>query len=129
MWRRIGRNSLIFGGGAILMAILQAVYRLIAIDQLSVSHYGQVALIISIFNGIALAGMAGVPVALARLGAHALVRSVGQQTPRLNVVGQDHLEDVAHDVLAHPDVLENRMHTRWLEEVFLPTWTPTEVAA
>lgn len=69
MWRRIGRNSLIFGGGAILMAILQAGYRLLAIDELSVSHYGQVALIISIFNGIALAGMAGVPVALARLGA------------------------------------------------------------
>jgi O-antigen/teichoic acid export membrane protein len=69
MWRRIGRNSLIFGGGAIVMAILQAAYRLLAIDELSVSHYGQVALIISIFNGIQLAGQAGVPVALARLGA------------------------------------------------------------
>jgi acetyl-CoA carboxylase biotin carboxylase subunit len=47
----------------------------------------------------------------------------------LHVEGVATTARFAHDVLAHPDVLENRMHTRWLEEVFLPTWTPTEVAA
>jgi biotin carboxylase len=35
----------------------------------------------------------------------------------------------AHDVLAHPDVVEWRVHTRWLEEVFLEAWSPMEVAA
>jgi hypothetical protein len=32
-------------------------------------------------------------------------------------------------VLAHPDVAANRVHTRWLEDVFMPDWTATEVAA
>jgi acetyl-CoA carboxylase, biotin carboxylase subunit len=46
-----------------------------------------------------------------------------------------HVEGVAttapfvHDILEHPDVVAGRVHTRWLEESFLPTWTPMEVAA
>jgi biotin carboxylase len=28
----------------------------------------------------------------------------------------------ARDVLDHPDVVAGRVHTRWLEEVFLPHW-------
>jgi acetyl-CoA carboxylase biotin carboxylase subunit len=47
----------------------------------------------------------------------------------LHVEGVATTARFAHDVLAHPDVLENRIHTRWLEEVFLKTWTPMEVAA
>ncbi|MBA2514754.1 MAG: acetyl-CoA carboxylase biotin carboxylase subunit, partial [Solirubrobacterales bacterium] len=34
----------------------------------------------------------------------------------------------AHDVLGHSDVVEGRIHTRWLEDVFLEDWTPMEVA-
>jgi biotin carboxylase len=35
----------------------------------------------------------------------------------------------ALDVLQHPDVAAGRVHTRWLEEELLPSWTPTEEAA
>ncbi len=47
----------------------------------------------------------------------------------LRVEGVATTAGFAHDVLEHPDVVEGRVHTRWLEEVFLPTWTPMEVAA
>ena len=33
------------------------------------------------------------------------------------------------DVLAHPDVLAGRVHSRWIEEEFLPTWSAAQVAA
>ena len=69
MWRRVGRHSMIFWAGGLVMAGLQTVYRLVAIGELSVSHYGQVALLISIFNAVLLAGQAGIPVAAARLTA------------------------------------------------------------
>jgi acetyl-CoA carboxylase biotin carboxylase subunit len=29
-------------------------------------------------------------------------------------------------IVAHPDFVANRIHTRWLEQVFLPTWSPQE---
>jgi acetyl-CoA carboxylase biotin carboxylase subunit len=35
----------------------------------------------------------------------------------------------ARDVLGDPDVLAGTVHTRWLEEVFMPNWRSTEVAA
>jgi acetyl-CoA carboxylase biotin carboxylase subunit len=35
----------------------------------------------------------------------------------------------ALDVLEHPDVVAGRVHTKWLEEEFLPGWTPKEEAA
>jgi acetyl-CoA carboxylase biotin carboxylase subunit len=35
----------------------------------------------------------------------------------------------ALDVLEHPDVVEGRIHTRWIEDEFLPSWTPAGVAA
>ena len=47
----------------------------------------------------------------------------------LRVEGVSTTAGFARDVLAHPDVLEGRIHTRWLEDVFLPSWVPTEVAA
>jgi acetyl-CoA carboxylase biotin carboxylase subunit len=47
----------------------------------------------------------------------------------LHVEGVATTAGFAHDVLAHPDVAANRVHTRWLEDVFLPDWTPMEVAA
>jgi acetyl-CoA carboxylase biotin carboxylase subunit len=33
------------------------------------------------------------------------------------------------DVLDHPDVRAGRVHTRWLEETFLPAWSEAGVAA
>ena len=47
----------------------------------------------------------------------------------LRVEGVATTAGFALDVLEHPDVVAGRVHTRWLEEEFLPTWTPTEVAA
>ena len=46
----------------------------------------------------------------------------------LHVEGVATTAGFARDVLAHPDVVEGRTHTRWLEEVFLETWNPMEVA-
>jgi acetyl-CoA carboxylase, biotin carboxylase subunit len=48
---------------------------------------------------------------------------------RLHVKGVATTAGFAHDVLEHPDVVAGRVHTRWLEDVFLPHWSPLEVAA
>jgi len=47
----------------------------------------------------------------------------------LHVQGVATTARFAHDVLEHPDVVEGRIHTRWLEDVFLDDWTPMEVVA
>ena len=56
-------------------------------------------------------------------------RGCATRSRHLRVEGVATTAGFAHDVLEHPDVVEGRVHTRWLEEVFLPTWTPMEVAA
>ena len=48
---------------------------------------------------------------------------------RLRVGGVPTTAHFAHDVLSHPDVIEGHVHTKWLEEAFLPEWRPEEVAA
>jgi acetyl-CoA carboxylase biotin carboxylase subunit len=47
----------------------------------------------------------------------------------LRVEGVETTAGFAQDVLAHPDVLEGRAHTRWIEDEFLPSWSPVEAAA
>ena len=47
----------------------------------------------------------------------------------LRVEGVSTTTAFARDVLAHPDVLEGRAHTRWIEDVFLPGWSPAQLAA
>ena len=47
----------------------------------------------------------------------------------LRVEGVETTAGFARDVLAHPDVVSGHVHTRWIEDVFIPTWTPMEVAA
>ncbi|HEX4759356.1 MAG TPA: biotin carboxylase N-terminal domain-containing protein [Thermoleophilaceae bacterium] len=47
----------------------------------------------------------------------------------LRVEGVETTAQFARDVLAHPDVERGAVHTRWLEEVFLPYWPVAEVAA
>jgi acetyl-CoA carboxylase biotin carboxylase subunit len=58
--------------------------------------------------------------ALARL-THAL--------QQLRVTGVPTTAGFIRDVLHHPDVIAGDVHTRWLEEEFLPKWTPEEEAA
>jgi acetyl-CoA carboxylase biotin carboxylase subunit len=55
------------------------------------------------------------PEAIARLS-HALAH--------LRVDGIATTAPFAREVLRHPDVVAGRVHTRWLEEEFLPRWAP-----
>ena len=41
----------------------------------------------------------------------------------LHVEGVETTAGFARDLLAHPDVAAVRMHTRWIEEEFLPAWS------
>jgi acetyl-CoA carboxylase biotin carboxylase subunit len=41
---------------------------------------------------------------------------------RLRVEGVETTASFARDVLAHPDVVAGRTHTRWIEDEFLPSW-------
>jgi acetyl-CoA carboxylase, biotin carboxylase subunit len=47
----------------------------------------------------------------------------------LHVKGVPTTAGFVTDVLGHPDVRAGRVHTRWLEETFVPSWSPREVAA
>jgi acetyl-CoA carboxylase biotin carboxylase subunit len=47
----------------------------------------------------------------------------------LHVEGVQTTAQFAVDVLGHSDVQAGNVHTRWVEESFLPTWSPREVAA
>jgi acetyl-CoA carboxylase, biotin carboxylase subunit len=47
----------------------------------------------------------------------------------LRVEGVETTAPFARDVLAHPDVVAGSIHTRWLEDVFLPGWTVEGAAA
>jgi acetyl-CoA carboxylase biotin carboxylase subunit len=60
--------------------------------------------------------------------AHAIAR-LRQALAHLRVEGVATTTTFARDVLAHPDVAEGRIHTRWIEDVFLPNWSPLEVTA
>jgi acetyl-CoA carboxylase biotin carboxylase subunit len=46
-----------------------------------------------------------------------------QALSHLRVEGVATTTGFALDILAHPDVVAGRVHTRWLEEEFLPGWT------
>jgi len=58
--------------------------------------------------------------------AHAIAR-LRHALAHLRVEGVATTRAFARDVLAHPDVAQGRMHTRWIEDVFLPSWSPEEV--
>jgi acetyl-CoA carboxylase, biotin carboxylase subunit len=57
------------------------------------------------------------------------IRRLLHALAHLRVEGVDTTVGFAQDVLAHPDVVGGRVHTRWIEDEFLPTWSPAEVAA
>jgi acetyl-CoA carboxylase, biotin carboxylase subunit len=60
---------------------------------------------------------------------HAAIARLRQALAHLRVEGVSTTAGFARDVLAHPDVESGEVHTRWLEDVFLPSWSQTEVAA
>jgi len=69
VWGRVGRDSAIFAGSAMVMALFQAGFRLLAIHDLSIQSYGRAALLLSIFNFALVFANFGVPAAAARLAA------------------------------------------------------------
>ena len=69
VWSRVGRDTAVFAGAAMLMAVLQAAFRLLAIHDLSIDSYGRAALLLSIFNLALVVGNFGISAAAARLAA------------------------------------------------------------
>jgi O-antigen/teichoic acid export membrane protein len=69
MWRRVGRHSVVFTGSAVVMAVLQVAFRMVAVSGLTVSDYGRVALLLSVFNVALVVGHFSVPIAAVRLAA------------------------------------------------------------
>ena len=64
---------------------------------------------------------------LAKIVAHGddreqALRRVRHALAHLRVEGVATTARFAHDVLAHPDVIDGQVHTKWLEETFLPRW-------
>jgi len=76
MWRSVGRDSLIFFASACSLVVFQFAYRYLSVRDLSVTGYGRVALLLSIFNGVTVFGLYGVPATVSRLAArtHGRVR-------------------------------------------------------
>ena len=60
---------------------------------------------------------------------HATIVRLRRALAHLRVEGVETTAQLARDVLAHPDVESGAVHTRWLEDVFLPNWSSAEVAA
>ncbi|MBS1879356.1 MAG: ATP-grasp domain-containing protein [Actinobacteria bacterium] len=52
-----------------------------------------------------------------------------QALRHLRVQGVETTAGFAFDLLAHPDVVAGRVHTRWVEETFLPEWSDAREAA
>lgn len=69
MWRSVSRDSLIFFASACSLVVFQFGYRYLSIDALSVNAYGRVALLLSIFNGVTVIGVYGIPATISRLAA------------------------------------------------------------
>jgi acetyl-CoA carboxylase biotin carboxylase subunit len=47
----------------------------------------------------------------------------------LRVEGVQTTAGFAHDVLEHPEFVDGQVHTRWIEDAFLPRWRAAEAAA
>ncbi|HEX5608630.1 MAG TPA: biotin carboxylase N-terminal domain-containing protein [Solirubrobacterales bacterium] len=71
---------------------------------------------------------------LAKLIAHgpdreAALARTRQALRHLRVAGVETTAGFALDVLEHPDVVAGRVHTRWVEEEFIPDWSAAHAAA
>ncbi|HVQ57717.1 MAG TPA: biotin carboxylase N-terminal domain-containing protein [Solirubrobacterales bacterium] len=70
---------------------------------------------------------------LAKLIAHgpdreAALARTRQALRHLRVAGVETTAGFALDVLEHPDVVAGRVHTRWVEEEFIPSWSGAHAA-
>jgi acetyl-CoA carboxylase, biotin carboxylase subunit len=70
---------------------------------------------------------------LAKLIAHgpdreAALARTRQALRHLQVAGVETTAGFALDVLEHPDVVAGRVHTRWVEEEFIPNWSAAHAA-
>ncbi len=52
-----------------------------------------------------------------------------QALRHLRVAGVETTAGFALDMLEHPDVVAGNVHTRWVEEEFLPTWAANDEEA
>ncbi len=52
-----------------------------------------------------------------------------QALRHLRVEGVETTAGFALDLLEHPDVVAGKVHTKWVEETFMPAWNQTEEAA
>jgi acetyl-CoA carboxylase biotin carboxylase subunit len=52
-----------------------------------------------------------------------------QALAHLHVVGVETTAGFALDLLSHPEVIAGRVHTKWVEETFLPEWSPADPEA
>jgi acetyl-CoA carboxylase biotin carboxylase subunit len=59
---------------------------------------------------------------------HGAIDTLDRALGHLHVDGVSTTAGFARDVLAHPDMRQGRIHTRWIEETFMPAWGPQEVA-
>ena len=59
---------------------------------------------------------------------HAL-RRMDRALRRLVVDGVVTNREFLVDLIAHPDFVARRHHTRWVEERFLPAWAATDTSA
>jgi len=57
------------------------------------------------------------------------IERTGRALRKLRVDGVSTTAGFALDVLGHPDMVAGRVHTKWLEEEFLPRWTGHQQAA
>jgi acetyl-CoA carboxylase biotin carboxylase subunit len=57
------------------------------------------------------------------------IATLARALAHLRTHGVKTTANLTRDVLAHPDVAAGAIHTRWLEDEFLPTWTRDGVAA
>lgn len=83
MWNRVGHDSAIFAASALVMALLQVAFRLLAIHDLSLDAYGHAALLLSVFNGALVFGNFGIPAAAARLAARSSGLTRGREVLRV----------------------------------------------
>ncbi len=75
MWRRVARDSAILVGSSFSLVLLQVAYRFLSLQALSVSAYGRVALLLSVFNAATVLGVYGVPATVSRLAARTAGRT------------------------------------------------------
>jgi O-antigen/teichoic acid export membrane protein len=66
IWQRIGRDVALLGAGSIAVVVAQLAFRTILIAALLPSAYGQLTLILSVYNTVWIVGASGLPNSVAK---------------------------------------------------------------